>query len=385
MLIVAALLAVVIFFLFCIKPVFIALVLGVLVTIVLDKIVSAFCKATESCSPAKQKLIALISVVAIILIVIFLLVIGLLSLLTNFNAALLSLEDLKNFSTQYDEIAEDMVEDIKNVSLEGNEYIENILVSDPNSTVLNASDPPPAGIFDFLSTKALFQSALISGGGIIDSTTEKISFFITTLFACCLIIPIMAGYYFKEKGKIRGKFVTMVPDKYRDGVDETTKNIANDMGTFTITKILEAAIIMFLYCAGFYVAGLPHWFFAGITIGLFNIVPYVGFVLPAIPIVVYAYTQGTEIMFAVIGIMAIIQLFDYFVILPNMVMRTVKVSPLTAVILTLAGLKLAGVFGLIFAVPLYIFCKIILIACYKMLVTIYPDPADPNENPPEDG
>jgi predicted PurR-regulated permease PerM len=124
---------------------------------------------------------------------------------------------------------------------------------------------------------------------------------------------------------------------------------------------------------------MPHWLFAGVFMGLFNIVPYVGFLLPAIPVTVYAYTLGTEVMFAVIGIIIVIQLFDYFFILPNMVMKTVKISSFMAVILTLAGLKLAGVFGLIFAVPLYIFCKIVLISCYKMLVLMYPDPTDPNE------
>ncbi|MDR0767219.1 MAG: AI-2E family transporter, partial [Methanosarcinales archaeon] len=129
----------------------------------------------------------------------------------------------------------------------------------------------------------------------------------------------------------------------------------------------------------FYVVGMPHWLFAGVFMGLFNIVPYVGFLLPAIPVTVYAYTLGTEVMFAVIGIIIVIQLFDYFFILPNMVMKTVKISSFMAVILTLAGLKLAGVFGLIFAVPLYIFCKIVLISCYKMLVLMYPDPTDPNE------
>lgn len=389
MLIVAALLFIVIAFLFYIKPVFIALVLGVLVTVLLNRIVEIFCRATESCSSAKRKAIALISSASIVLVVLILAFAGAMNLMTNINSVLDSLED---FTDQYNETAENMAEDLTNITIEERQIVISGEVPEndsENGSYKMTSDPPPtssptasagAGLFKYdLSTTNLIRTVLTSGGGIMTSTTGTISFIGTTLFACCLIIPIMAGYYFKEKGNVRNSFTAMIPDKYKEAVGTTIQDVTNDMGAYTLMKILEAVVIMFLYCAGFYVVGIPHWLFAGILMGLFNIVPYIGFILPAIPVTVYAYTLGTEVMLAVIGIIIVIQLFDYFFVLPNMVMKTVKVSSFTAVILTLAGLKIAEVFGLIFAVPLYIFCKIVLTACYKMLVSMYPDPVDPNE------
>ncbi len=388
MLIVAALLFIVIAFLFYIKPVFIALVLGILVTVLLNKIVDIFCKATESCSSAKRKAIALISSVSIVLVVLIIAFAGAMNLMTNINSVLDSLED---FTDQYNETAGNMAEDLTNLTIEENQIVISGEVPEndsENGSYKMTSDPPPAavsnatlgaGLFKDISATSLIRSVLTSGGGIMTSTTGTISFIGTTLFACCLVIPIMAGYYFKEKGNMRSSFTAMIPDKYKEAVGTTIRDVTNDMGAYTLMKILEAFVIMFLYCAGFYVVGIPHWLFAGILMGLFNIVPYIGFILPAIPVTVYAYTLGTEVMLAVIGIIIVIQLFDYFFVLPNMVMKTVKVSSFTAVILTLAGLKLAGVFGLIFAVPIYIFCKIVLTACYKMLVSMYPDPVDPNE------
>ncbi|WNY29086.1 hypothetical protein MmiEs2_13000 [Methanimicrococcus stummii] len=390
MLIATALLLLVISFLFYIKPVFIALVLGVLATVLLDRIFEIFNKVTKNCSTAKRKGIALISTVSIILFIGILAFAGTVNLLTNVNAVIASLED---FTGQYNETAENMAEDITNISFDDRQIIIGEGGARPNpesDSNPDASDPPPDAsnttnaanttMFGFdMSTTSIIQSILTSGGGIMTSTTGTISFIGTTLFASCLIIPIMAGYYFKEKGKIRNKVIVVVPDKYKESVSTTIQTVVSDMGAYTIMKILEAIVIIFLYCAGFYVVGIPHWLFAGILMGLFNIVPYVGFVLPAIPVTVYAYTLGTEVMLAVIGIIVVIQFFDYFFILPNMVMKTVKIGSFTAVILTLAGLKIAGVFGLIFAVPLYIFCKIILTACYRMLVSMYPDPTDPNE------
>lgn len=388
MVVATALLLIIIAFLFYIKPVFIALVLGVLVTVLLDRIIDIFDKVTKSYSSTKRRAVALVSTTAIVLVVLILVVGGAMNLLTNLNTVLDSLED---FNLQYNETAEELAEDIAYISFDETSEIhslEDIIKNEPDGSEtykMTADIPPPSPeaasgekLFGF-SRADIVRSILTSGGTLMSSTTNAISYIATTAFASCLVIPIMAGYYFKQKGNIRNSFVSMVPDKYKKSVDTTLKNVINDMGAYTITRVLEACVIIFLYCAGFSVVGIPHWLFAGIVMGLFNVVPYVGFVLPSIPVVVYAYTLGPEVMFAVIGIIIAIQLFDFFFILPNMVMKTVKVSSFTAVILTLAGLKVAGVFGLIFAVPLYIFCKIVLTACYKMLVTMYPDPTDPNE------
>lgn len=392
MILVAAVLILVIAFLFYIKPVFIALILGILATVLLDKIADVFCRATDKCSSKKRKAIALVSTVAIILAAGTVVAAGAINLFNNLNTIAGSLE---NFSTQYNESAENLAAEIVYITSEDpTEYIyalENGSLPDNDTSYKITFDPPPdssagsnnstglLGLGNKWTSTGIIQSFLKSGSGLMHTTTDTISMLATTVFASCLIIPIMAGYYFKEKGKIRGKLVRMVPDKYKGVLDKTLKDVINDMGAFTITKILEAIVIIFLYCAGFYAVGVPHWLFAGIIMGIFNVVPYIGFIIPGIPIVVYSYTLGIEVMFAVIGIMIVIQLFDYFFILPNMVMKTVKVSSFTSVILTLAGLKLFGVFGLVFAVPLYIFCKIVMIAAYKMLVTMYPDPPDPKE------
>ncbi|MDV0445828.1 hypothetical protein MmiAt1_14270 [Methanimicrococcus sp. At1] len=401
MAVVTALLFIVIAFLFYIKPVFIALVLGVLVTVSLSKIVDMFSKATQKYSAKERKVIAVISSVSVILIAVLLLFSGAVHLVNNVSTVIETLED---FTGQYNETAEDMAENLTNISFNetflDREFQENGINNSGSGSDTGAGPPPtPANdsqnnttntsdasnssvplLFSFdLSATNLIQSVLTAGSGLMSSTTETLSFIGSTIFAACLIIPIMAGYYFKDRGNIRSKFIAMVPEKYKETVGFAMQNIVNDMGAFTIMKVIEIVIITFLYCAGFYVIGLPHWLLAGVLIGLFNFVPYVGFALPAIPVTVYAYTLGTEIMFSAIGIITVIQLFDYFFILPNMVMKTVKVSSFTAVILTLAGLKLAGVFGLIFAVPIYIFCKIILKSCYKMLVKMYPDPSDPAE------
>ena len=390
--IVAAILFFGISFLFYIKPVFAALVLGGLVTVFLDRLIGLFSMATAHLSSEKRKIAAVLGSIMAVIFILVLAVGGSLIFFNNLNEIIKTFDD---FNQQYNNTAEELADELSNMS---NDTIflfpgieEGFFESDEAWLIQNAPDPPddtPKGIFGLgfnISGSKIISMILTSGGGFLKSSQGSISVFVSTVFASCLIIPIMVGYYFKSKGKIQSRLIDFVPHKHKDSVRVTLQNIVEDMSAYTMMKMLEVIVITFFYCVGFVIVGLPHGILAGIIVGLFNVVPYVGFILPAIPVVVYAYAVGPEVMMAVIGIMIVLQFIDYFFILPNIVMKTVKVSSFTAVILTLAGLKLFGIYGLVFAVPIYIFCKIVMTSCYKVLIVMYPDPPDPAESVLDEG
>ena len=364
--VITVLLVLTVSFLFYIRPVFIALIIGLLVTVSLDKIVDIFLKATKKYTVKERKTIVVACVAIVIIIAGVGAVVGAISLKNNVNSIWNAYEE---FNNQYNESAEELAEEISMLD----PSVENDQPVIVNNTTEEMS-PWEITRTDIILT--VFQT----GGSLLNTTSGTISTAMTTIFATCLIIPIMTGYYFKEKGKIRKRLIVFAPNSYKDTMDKTIKEITNNMSTYLIVKILEAIVITFFYCTGFYVIGLPHWFFIGVLMGLFNVVPYIGFIIPTIIVIVYSYILGQEMMVSVIGIIIVIQLFDYFLILPGIVMKTVKVSSFTAIILTFAGLKLFGIFGLVFAVPIYIFCKIIMTAAYKMLIERYPDPVDPTES-----
>ncbi|WNY25832.1 AI-2E family transporter [Methanolapillus millepedarum] len=411
MFIVFVLLVLMVSFVFYLRVVFIALVIGLLAIIFIERLLKIFNKMTVNYTKNQQKVM-----IAGILIVTFLtmgaLVVSQAAYFSDyFNSFTESLDEL---NADYNTTAGDIAENLTNISVV--EFVPGIddNTTNPNATGENNTPPPPASNttntsannttvsnatannvsgnnttgnssiqpFNFSFTwRDLIRSMLVSGSGILTMAKSSISMMISIIFATLLVIPIMTGFYFKRKGYIGDKIVSYAPDQYKDGVAKTIKKILKDLDTYMSMKILEAIIISFLYCIGFYIAGLPHWLISGVLMGIFNTAPYIGFVIPALPIVVYSYNFGMNTMLAVIGIIIVIQLFDYFFIMPNVVTSNIgiKVSSFTSVILALAGLKLFGVFGLIFAMPLYIFCKIILTSCYEQLVVLYPDPVDPND------
>ena len=397
-LIILSLMIISISFLFYIKPIFIAVVLGIFITVFIDKSIEMFKEYTNHWVPSKRKAAAASCVIAIVFLGSVFMISAAINIKNNFEDLL---EIYNDFRDQYNEITEDLAEDLADIANDSlnavNSTSSSILgnQTENNTSSSSAFNNTSNGLFlkttrsDIIKMTVTSNSRLIASTKdilslikIVDVMSERISIASTkdilslitsTIFAAILVIPLTALYYFKEKRTLKQKIVSFAPDKYKDIFEKTIQDVFNDIKTYTITKILEVFVISFLYCISFYVIGLPHWFIIGLLMGVSNFVPYVGFVIPAVPAIVYAYSVGMDSMFAAAAVIIVIQLFNYFIILPNVVMKTIRISPLTAVLLTLAGLKLFGFFGLIFALPIYIFCKIVLIACYKLLVVMYPD------------
>ncbi|MCG2808870.1 MAG: AI-2E family transporter, partial [Candidatus Portnoybacteria bacterium] len=84
---------------------------------------------------------------------------------------------------------------------------------------------------------------------------------------------------------------------------------------------------------------------------LFEIIPYMGPILAAIPAVILAFIQSPFLALLVILLFIIINQIENYIIVPQVMKRTVGLSPIVIIIVMLIGAKLAGVLGIILSVP----------------------------------
>ena len=80
--------------------------------------------------------------------------------------------------------------------------------------------------------------------------------------------------------------------------------------------------------------------------------PYVGPFLSAIPAVFFALIQSPALVVGVIILYVVIQKTEGYVLVPKVMEKTVGTSPLVVLLALLVGFKLAGILGLLLAVPL---------------------------------
>ena len=97
---------------------------------------------------------------------------------------------------------------------------------------------------------------------------------------------------------------------------------------------------------------VQYAFILSILSALFEIIPYFGPVMAAIPAIAVASIQEPLLGLLVAGIYFIVQQMENHLIYPQVVRKTVGVPPLLAIIAILIGGKLAGMMGVIIAIPL---------------------------------
>ncbi|MDQ3018308.1 MAG: AI-2E family transporter, partial [bacterium] len=86
--------------------------------------------------------------------------------------------------------------------------------------------------------------------------------------------------------------------------------------------------------------------------GLFEVIPYVGPFLSAVPAVFFALIQSPPLVIAVIILYVLIQKTEGYILVPKVMEKTVGTSPLVVLLSLLIGFKIAGILGLLLAVPL---------------------------------
>ncbi len=100
------------------------------------------------------------------------------------------------------------------------------------------------------------------------------------------------------------------------------------------------------------VLGIEHALVFALLTGLFEIVPYLGPILAAIPPVLYALTQSVELALLTLAVYTLIQQIEGNVIVPLVMSKAVQLHPaLLAIGVVVIG-QLFGLMGVLLAVPI---------------------------------
>ncbi|HEX9994248.1 MAG TPA: AI-2E family transporter [Acidimicrobiales bacterium] len=172
--------------------------------------------------------------------------------------------------------------------------------------------------------------------------------------------PIIAFYLLVDLPHLRDIAESLVPERARPEVHVVAHRLNRAIGGFFRGQLMVALIVGAMVSTGLAVLDLPLWLIIGMVAGLFNIVPLIGPWIGAIPGVVVALTTrdvGTAVW--VVAIMGVAQQVDNHFITPQVMQRAVKLHPVAVMLALLAGGTIAGIGGLLLAVPVAAVVKIV--------------------------
>lgn len=175
---------------------------------------------------------------------------------------------------------------------------------------------------------------------------------VTETLAVVFLAPVLSFYMLMDSTKFKIRSRELTPPQYREEATYLASQLTTALGSFVRGQLLVAFIVGVLSSIALYFLELPFWLLIGITAGVLNMVPFVGpFVGGALAAIVALFNGSVSQALWAVGLFTAIQQFDNHVVTPLVQRTRVNLSPLVIVIALIAGGAVAGLVGVLVAVP----------------------------------
>lgn len=174
------------------------------------------------------------------------------------------------------------------------------------------------------------------------------------------LVPILAFYMLLDREKIRSALVSVFPPSQREQWQKLISSSSEVIDKYIKAQVLLCTIMGILATVIFTLLELPFALLAGIIAGITKAIPIVGPFLGAIPALALALLNpnpGRLIVWVII-FFSLAHLLENKIVLPKVMERYVNLHPITIILSLLAGGQLAGVLGMFVAVPVAAVVKI---------------------------
>ncbi len=166
-----------------------------------------------------------------------------------------------------------------------------------------------------------------------------------------IIILVISFYLSVQEKGAKIFLVSLAPSEHRNYLADLIERIENKIGGWLRGQLLLMLIVGLLTYIGLYLLGIKYALTLALIAAFLEIVPYVGPILAAVPAVILSFFQSPFLALLVVLLYVVVQQSENYVIVPQVMRRTVGLNPIIIIVAMLIGAKLAGVLGIILAVP----------------------------------
>lgn len=133
-------------------------------------------------------------------------------------------------------------------------------------------------------------------------------------------------------------------------LDEEIGNYVKGLTIFMIIQLVEYSFL-------FWLVGHPNWLLLGILACFTTVIPYFGGLITNIIGIITALVVSTPVLIGTIIICIVFPQLDGYVISPKIYGKTNNVDPLVTIMAVSVGGSLAGIIGIIVALPIYLLLR----------------------------
>lgn len=190
------------------------------------------------------------------------------------------------------------------------------------------------------------------------------------LIVSAVTVPFMMFFFIKDGRELKKRMVSMVPNRYFEFSLDVLHKMDVQLGNYLRGQFVDALTFGVLSIIALWILGVNYFVFLGVFAGLANLIPYVGPIAGMAPAAVVAVLGSGDLGSAVSVVIAfvILKMVDDFVVQPLVVASSVEMHPVIVLIAIMVGGGLYGILGMLLAVPVAGFFKVVLkegVATYR--------------------
>ncbi len=207
-------------------------------------------------------------------------------------------------------------------------------------------------------TKVLDQLGITSGLSALGQNFAKLTsnFFQTTVGVFSGIIQVIAVlaisfYLISSESGLKNFIKSLVPFKHQAYAVALTDKIQHKIARWLLGQLILSGFIFLITFVGLTLLGVKYALALALLAGLLEIVPYLGPFISAVPAVFVAFVQSPALALFTVLLYIVVQQVENYVLQPRIMGRTVGANPVVILVAVLVGFKLAGILGMLLAVP----------------------------------
>ncbi|RYL94820.1 AI-2E family transporter [Sporolactobacillus sp. THM7-4] len=180
-------------------------------------------------------------------------------------------------------------------------------------------------------------------------------------------VPFILFYFLKDGEKMAKALLRFIPEEHRNKAREILTDMDNALSGYIQGQMIVLLFDFVFIYIWYVIIGLNYSLVLAIVILFTNVIPFIGSFLATIPAAIVGFIQEPILAVYVIAGVLVVQQIEGNVISPMVMGKKLDVHPLTIICLLLVAGNLAGIIGMLLAIPTYAVCKVIITRVYKLI------------------
>lgn len=198
--------------------------------------------------------------------------------------------------------------------------------------------------------------------------------FTGSFFIGLLAVFFISFFLLYETGPIRKWFISLIPNKYFEVTIAAVSKTERLLSNYLLGLLLQMLAIFSIASLGLSILGIKYSLTIATFAAIANLIPYMGPLLGSLFGIIVGVTITPELVefrdylifiLKITSVFVVVQVTDNLIWQPLIFSKSVKAHPLEIFIVIFAGATLAGIVGMVLAIPVYTVVRVSFLEFYK--------------------